>query len=215
LDDVRLAAKYRVGEQGDGWRLAKVTLANERVSLSAAGSMWGTGPSAADLLELVRAGGGLHEPSDRQRAAALYIESEVLRLSRLRTLSAQLQGRTPGAEASIQKIMGDEHGQHVLELAKHLAGANGMLSGSGPCGEISARAQSGPTENRFDRGQSSQFPGVDPVWHYGFLFSPALTIGGGTFAIQRNIVAEHVLGLPRDIDPDRGLTWSQTRQRQH
>jgi hypothetical protein len=51
------------------------------------------------------------------------------------------------------------------------------------------------------------------VWHYGFLFSPALTIGGGTFAIQRNIVAEHVLGLPRDIDPDRGLTWLQTRQR--
>ena len=101
------------------------------------------------------------------------------------------------------------------QIRWHLAGANGMLSGSGPCGEISARAQSGPTENRLDRGRSSQFPGVDPVWHYGFLFSPALTIGGGTFAIQRNIVAEHVLGLPRDIDPDRGLTWSQTRQRQH
>jgi len=121
----------------------------------------------------------------------------VMRLSRLRTLSAQLQGRTPGAEASIQKIMGDEHGQHVLELAKHVTGANGMLTGSGPAGPLSVRAQAGPTENRFGRGESSQFPDVDPVWHYGFLFSPALTIGGGTFAIQRNIVAEHVLGLPR------------------
>jgi alkylation response protein AidB-like acyl-CoA dehydrogenase len=175
--------------------------------------MWGTGPSAADLLDLVRADGGLSDSSDRQRAAALYIESEVMRLSRLRTLSAQLQGRTPGAEASIPKIMGDEHGQHVLEFAKHLAGANGMLTGSGPAGKLSVRAQAGPTENRFARAGSDQFPDVDPVWHYGFLFSPALTIGGGTFAIQRNIVAEHVLGLPRDIDPDRGLTWSQTRQR--
>ena len=213
FDDARLPAKFRVGAEGDGWRLAKMTLANERVSLSSAGSMWGSGPSAADLLDLVRAAGGLTEPRDRQRAATLYIESEVMRLSRLRTLSAQLQGRPPGAEASIQKIMGDEHGQHVLEFAKHLAGANGMLTGSGPAGPLSARAQAGPTENRFGRAGLSQFPDVDPVWHYGFLFSPALTIGGGTFAIQRNIVAEHVLGLPRDIDVERGLTWSQSRQR--
>ena len=109
--------------------------------------------------------------------------------------------------------MGDEHGQHVLEFAKHLAGTDGMLTGSGPSGALSARAQAGPTENRLGHDGSRQFPDVDPVWHYGFLFSPALTIGGGTFAIQRNIVAEQVLGLPRDIDPDRGLTWSQTRQR--
>ena len=41
-------------------------------------------------------------------------------------------------------------------------------------------------------------PGVAPVWHYGYLFAPALTIGGGTWAVQRNIIAEWVLGLPRD-----------------
>ena len=84
---------------------------------------------------------------------------------------------------------------------------------AGPAGPLSARAQAGPTENRLGRSGLSHFPDVDPVWHYGFLFSPALTIGGGTFAIQRNIVAEHVLGLPRDIDVERGLTWSQSRQR--
>ena len=134
FDDVRLHARYRVGAEGDGWRLAKVTLANERVSLSSAGSLWGTGPSADDLLRLVRECGGLSDPLDRQRAAALHIEAEVLRLGRLRTLSARLRGRTPGAEASIQKILGDEHGQHVMELAKHLAGAHGMLAGSGPRG---------------------------------------------------------------------------------
>ena len=48
----------------------------------------------------------------------------------------------------------------------------------------------------FARGEDSQFPEVDPLWHYGWLFSPALTLGGGTFAVQRNIVAELVLGLP-------------------
>jgi alkylation response protein AidB-like acyl-CoA dehydrogenase len=212
FDDVRLPAKYRVGAEGDGWRLAKVTLANERVSLSSSGSLWGTGPSAEDLLALVRANGGLADPRDRQRAARLHIESEVLRLNRLRTLTARLQGRTPGAEASIQKIMGDEHGQHVMEFAKHVAGTDGMLDGSGPAGAIPARAQAGPTELRFPRG-GGHFPDVDPMWHYGFLFAPALTVGGGTFAVQRNIVAEQVLGLPREQDVERGLTWAETRQR--
>ena len=109
--------------------------------------------------------------------------------------------------------MGDEHGQHVMELAKHLTGAGGMLTGSGPSGELPPRARSGTTEIRFGRGRDSQFPEVDPIWHYGFLFAPALTIGGGTFAVQRNIVAEQVLGLPREPDVERGLSWSESRRR--
>jgi alkylation response protein AidB-like acyl-CoA dehydrogenase len=211
FDNVRLPAKYLVGEEGDGWRLAKVTLANERVSLSSAGSMWGTGPSAEQLLDLVRAGGGIADPVERQRFAQLHIESEVLRLGRLRTLSARLQGKTPGVEASIQKIMGDEHGQHVMALAKSLAGADGMIIGSGPSGELAPRARTGPTEVNFSQ-ETSAYPDVDPVWHYGYLFAPALTIGGGTFAVQRNIIAEQVLGLPRDIDVERGMSWSEARR---
>ena len=50
------------------------------------------------------------------------------------------------------------------------------------------------------------------MWHYGYLFSPALTVGGGTFAVQRNIIAEQVLGLPRDINVEQGLTWSESRR---
>ena len=109
--------------------------------------------------------------------------------------------------------MGDEHGQHVMEFAKQLAGSDGMLAGSGPTGEVPPRARSGPTENNFRSDTEHQFPGVDPVWHYGYLFAPALTVGGGTFAVQRNIVAEQVLGLPREIDVERGLTWAETRRR--
>lgn len=211
FDNVRLHEKYRVGAEGDGWRLAKVTLANERVSLSSAGSLWGAGPSMSHLLDLVRAGGGLSDANDRQRAARLYTESEVLRLGRLRTLSARLKGKTPGPEASFQKIQGDEHGQQVMEFAKELAGAHGMLEGSGPAGPVPPNARSGATENRFPRGDASQYPDVDPIWHYGYLFAPALTVGGGTFAVQRNIIAEQVLGLPREMNAEQGLTWAETR----
>jgi len=211
FDNVRLHESQRIGAEGDGWRLAKVTLANERVSLSSAGSLWGEGPSAETLLDLVRQGPPVTEPVIRQRLARLHCNAEVLRLNRLRTLSAKLQGRTPGAEASIQKLMADEHGQEVMELAKDLQAASGMLEGSGPAGEVPEQERSGITEINFGRGPDSQFPPVDPIWHYGYLVSPALTLGGGTWAIQRNIVAEQVLGLPREPNLQQGMSWAETQ----
>jgi alkylation response protein AidB-like acyl-CoA dehydrogenase len=187
LDDVRLPAANLVGEEGQGWALAKVTLANERVSLSEGGALWGQGPTASDLLDLIRARGGLTDPVLRQRATQLFIEDEVLRLIRLRTVSAAVHGRTPGPEASVRKALGDEHGQRIMALAKDLAGSHGLLTGAGPMG-----AEVG-------------------MWHYGYLFSPALTIGGGTSQVQRNIIAERVLGLPHDIDVEVGQTWAEAR----
>ena len=209
FDDVRLPADHLIGAEGDGWRLAKVTLSNERVMLSSAGSLWGMGPSAQTVLDLVRSNGGTTDPFMRQRLAGLHIESELLRLNRLRTLSARLSGRTPGPEASIQKIMSDEHGQHVMELAKALAGTAGMIEGSGPSGRIPAAMQTGATEVNF---AAAEFADVDPIWHYGYLFSPALTLGGGTFAVQRNIVGEMVLGLGREPNLEQGLSWSEARR---
>jgi len=212
FDDVRIPVANRIGDEGDGWRLAKVTLSNERVQLSASGSLWGAGPSASHLLDCVRSLGGESDPVLRQQLARLHCDAEVLRLNRLRTLSSRLAGKTPGPEASIQKIMADEHGQHVMAAAKALSGTAGMLSGSGPAGVLPARAQSGATEINQDGASFEMFDQVDPVWHYGYLFSPALTLGGGTFAVQRNIVAEKVLGLPREPDVEQGLSWSETRR---
>jgi alkylation response protein AidB-like acyl-CoA dehydrogenase len=168
LDGVRIPAGNLVGEENRGWSLAKVTLGNERVSLSGEGALWGRGPTAGTLLDEVRAGArGPVDALGRQALAALHAESEVLRLIRLRTVSAAVQGREVGPEASVRKALADDHGQHVMGLAKDLAGAHGMLAD-------------------------------DAMWHYGFLFSPALTIGGGTAEVQRNIVGERVLGLPHD-----------------
>jgi 3-oxochol-4-en-24-oyl-CoA dehydrogenase len=174
FEDVRIPAANLIGEENDGWRLAKVTLGNERVSLSGEGALWGLGPTAHDLLDLVRANGVVTDPVLRQRLAALYIESEILRLIRLRTVSAKVQGLEPGPEASVRKALADEHGQHVMATAVELAGTGGLLMDQGPFGEATN------------------------MWAKGYLYSRALTIGGGTSEVQRNILGERILGLPRD-----------------
>ena len=189
LDDVRIPDTLRVGEVGKGWGLAKVTLGNERVSLSTGGLLWGMGPTSWDLFDEIREAGGTDDPVLRDRIARLYSDAKVLDLIRLRTVSARLRGAQPGPEASIRKIMADEHGQAIMELAKDLAGTHGVLANVGPF-------------QRDDRHG----------WHFGYLFARALTIGGGTGEVQRNIVAERVLGLPHDIDVESGKTWSEARR---
>ena len=174
--DVRIPAENLVGEENEGWTLAKVTLGNERVSLSSGGALWGRGPTAGDLLDVVRSCGGVEDPTLRQQLARLHIEQKVLDLIRFRTISARIRGEQPGPEASIRKVMADEHGQHIMRVARDLCGSAGMLSTSGPLGS------------------------TPDMWYYGFLFSPALTIGGGTGEVQRNIIGERVLGLPHDMD---------------
>jgi alkylation response protein AidB-like acyl-CoA dehydrogenase len=186
--DVRIPAANLVGDVNDGWRLAKVTLGNERVSLSGGGALWGLGPTASDLFDLVRTHGGVTDPVLRQRLAALFIHDEILRLIRLRTVTAAINGEAPGAEASVRKVLADEHGQAIMALAQDLCGAEALLTDGHPLG-------------------------ADPgIWYYGWLFSQALTIGGGTGDVQRNIIAERVLGLPHDIDAEVGLTWAEARR---
>ena len=187
FDDVRIPAENLVGNENEGWGLAKVTLGNERVSLSGEGALWGRGPTANDLLDIVRQRGGVDDPMLRQRLAQLHIEAEVLRLIRLRTVTAAIKGKEPGPEASVRKALADEHGQKIMELAKDLAGTAGMLNDAGPLGDPSGE------------------------WAFGYLFAPALTVGGGTSEVQRNIIAERVLGLPHDIDVESGRTWSEAR----
>jgi len=182
FDDVYLPPDHLVGPLDGGWELAKVTLGNERVSLSGEGSLWGQGPTADDLVEVVRAAGGSDDAVFRQRLVEVFVEGEILRVLRLRTVSALLAGRAPGAEASVRKALADAHGQHVMDLARDLAGARGMLAGTGP-------QPSGP---------DSPTRWTEATWWRGFCFAPALTVGGGTSEVQRNIVAEKVLGLPRD-----------------
>ncbi len=187
FDDVRIPVENRVGDENGGWALAKVTLGNERVSLSGEGALWGRGPTAGDLIELVRSHGGTTDPIIRQRLAALFIDAEILRLIRLRTVSAAIAGKQPGPEASVRKALADDHGKQVMGLAKDLCGAAGMLADAAP----------------FSQGHA------DTSWAFGYLFSTALTIGGGTSEVQRNIIAERVLGLPHEPDVEVGKSFAE------
>jgi 3-oxochol-4-en-24-oyl-CoA dehydrogenase len=196
LDQVRLSPDHLVGEVNGGWALAKVTLGNERVSLSGEGSLWGQGPTAGDLVDLVRRAGGVTDRLLRQRLVGVWIEAEILRLIRLRTVSAVVAGRAPGPEASVRKALADDHGQNVMEVAKDLAGAYGLTE-AGPYQALTARhgaGGEGSTAPPPPEGAGHAWPST--IWSHGYLFARALTIGGGTSEVQRNIIAERVLGLP-------------------
>ncbi len=189
--DVRIPHANVVGDVNDGWRLAKVTLGNERVSLSTGGVLWGNGPTALDVVDEAKKIGG-HSAILRQRLAQIYIEHTVLEIIRMRTLTARLRGTQPGPEASIRKIMADEHGQRVMSVARDIIGADALVIG--PDDAIAGK---------HIRSKS---------WYSGFMFSQALTIGGGTTEVQKNILGERVLGLPAEPNQEKGLSWAQTRR---
>ena len=204
--DVRIPAENLVGDLNDGWRLAKVTLGNERVSLSTGGVLWGNGPTAVELIDSIRDMGPVTDPHMRQRIAGVYIEHMLLDLIRMRTLTATLKGQQPGPEASIRKLLADEHGQHVMSLARDYIGAAGMLAGGD--GETFV-----PGTDTKSLGPEKPDGGLMHAgWYDGFMFSQALTIGGGTFAVQRNIIGEWVLGLPREPDVSKGLSWAEAQR---
>ncbi len=167
--DVRIPAENLVGAENDGWALAKVTLGNERVSLSSGGALWGRGPTAGDLLDVVRARGGVDDPVMRQELARLYIEEKVLDLIRLRTVSARIRGEQPGPEASIRKVMADEHGQRIMQIARDLCGSAGMISTSAPwvprrtCG-TTASCSAPPSRSEAAPARCSATSSVSVCW---------------------------------------------------
>ena len=172
LDGVLVPDDLVVGEVGHGWRVARSTLANERVSLSAS---WTFGCGTDELLEALR---GLDEETRRDRlgeAGRLVSEGHAIDLLGLRVTLKRLSGTEPGATGSVRKLVGMRHAQEVAELCWSMQGAEGALTG-----------------NR---------PGGGPDWSRSVLLTRALTIGGGTTDIQLNIIGERILGLPRDPDP--------------
>ncbi len=174
LTEVRIPVDCRIGAEGDGWRLANVTLGNERVSLSEGGVLWGMGPTFEECIDEIRRRGAGSDPVLRQRAARVYCEGFVNQLLTQMIVDALIDGRDPSPIASIRKAKTDVNAQTMLELITDLSGADGLLG-----------------------LQDEHSEETDP-WHWAFLFSRALTIGGGTSEIQRNIIGERLLGLPRE-----------------
>jgi alkylation response protein AidB-like acyl-CoA dehydrogenase len=155
-----------------------VTLGNERVSLSGEGVLWGRGPTANDLVDLVRSQQQSLRKIDRDDLVTCWSHGEILRFLRMRLTANAVAGKAAGSDASLRKALADDHGQEVMTLAQRLAGSAGLLNDRGPGGIDGEEGRS---------------------WSWGFLYSQALTIGGGTSVVQRNIIAERVLGLPKDL----------------
>jgi alkylation response protein AidB-like acyl-CoA dehydrogenase len=176
LDDVFVPDERVVGEVNGGWRVARTTLANERVSLSRS---WAFGCGVAELLEQVQAG----SQAPPGQIGRLVAEGHAIDLLGLRVTMKRLSGTEPGATGSVRKLLGMRHAQQVAELCWAMSGADGALGG-GPAAVF------------------RQPDGLNgPHWGRQVLTTRALTIGGGTTAIQLNIISERILGLPRDPDP--------------
>lgn len=204
LQDVRLPGDSLLGAEGDGWRLANLTLGNERVNLSHGGLLWGMGPTGSEVLTALAklaSAGGMADPVHRQRFARLWTESFLLeRLGERVRASAARDGR-PGPEASLEKLLSDQHGQRLLDLLTDVSGPAGLLFAGEPYPGPGAGGSSWPapvaavTPEPRGAGLGAHQQGP---WPWAALFSRALTIGGGSTQIQRNILAERVLGLPRE-----------------
>jgi alkylation response protein AidB-like acyl-CoA dehydrogenase len=183
LDSVRVPDARRVGAVGDGWRVANATLSGERQMVSGAGSggvdrIGGSG--AARLLRAARAG-----PVLRQELMRVISEERIRGWTNERIRAGLKAGRAPGPESSIGKVHQGALNQRIQLLATSLLGAGAMAWER--TGE--AYADDLPYEVK------------------GMLRSRANTIEGGTTEVNKNIIGERVLGLPREPDPWDGVAW--------
>ena len=171
LTDVAVPAENVVGPVGEGWRTAMTTLMNERTFIGG-GTL---DDVAGGLVAEARARGRTGDPVLRQRLAQAHIGQQLIRYLGLRVQTALSQELPLGPESSVLKLASAVHRGRVDDLAMAVLGADGTL---------------------FD------YADVDEAsWQQHFLFQWASRIGGGTEQVQRNIIGERILGLPREPRP--------------
>jgi alkylation response protein AidB-like acyl-CoA dehydrogenase len=175
LDEVRIPDANRIGEPGEGWKVAMTTLMHERMTLG--GSLgifhW------EELANLAREHGEL-TATQRDLLAQVYIDNRCLELLNFRILSKLAAGEIPTAEGAIAKLAMVKVLSSASEAAFDLLGPASIA-----------------TEGR---------------WRNLFLITPGIRVGGGTDEVQKNMAAERVLGLPRELDETRGIPFNEMRR---
>jgi len=187
LDGAGVPDDQRVGDVGDGWRVANATLSGERQMVSGAGSggVDRIGGSGVDrLVDVVRATAN-RDPIVRQRLMRLLSEEHIREWTNQRVRAQVKAGRSPGPESSIGKVHQGGLNQRIQLLATDLLGAHAMAWES----------------------EAGEYGASLPFEIKGMLRSRANTIEGGTTEVNKNIVGERVLGLPREPDPWHGQPW--------
>ena len=172
FNDVFVPDDAVVGTPGDGWRIGRTTLANERVSMSSGASFGNGVESLIRSVARRRARGEASPPSLEGRLGHLIAEAQSVALLGHRATLRTLSGVDPGSGSSVRKLLGVEHEQRVQEMGMALYGAEGAVR-----------------------------DGKAQRWEDGFLSTRCLTIAGGTSEVQRNVIAERILGQPRDPEP--------------
>jgi alkylation response protein AidB-like acyl-CoA dehydrogenase len=188
MTDARAEKADLVGRPGQGWEIAQTTLSYERggSSLARVTRYASAFHQLIRSVKTLRRGGRprVEDPSVRARLGRIYAELEVQRYAALRVLSALEKGESPGAAASITKLSYSEFEKRYHELVQEILGPWGQDM-SGAAGEVDT---------------SSGEPGT---WATAYLWSRAGTIYSGSSEIQKNIIGERVLGLPKEIRADR------------
>jgi alkylation response protein AidB-like acyl-CoA dehydrogenase len=175
LDDVRVPRTQLLGPLHGGWKVAITVLMYERAGL---GHQTNLHHFTRLLLQLARrvpgdGGTAARDPVARQALAQCWIDAEALRLTGLRSLTRRLRGEPPGPEGSVLKLAFTEAYGRMAETAAAMLGAHGLITAGTP--------------HAVDGGR----------WAFQTLFARRFGIAGGTSEIQRNIIGERVLGLPR------------------
>jgi alkylation response protein AidB-like acyl-CoA dehydrogenase len=187
FSNVRVPAENLIGEMNAGWRLAQTTLSYER-----GGNLMGTvarlQQSFDRMIEITTASGQIDDPLTRQKLGHIKAEIEVLRYAALRILSTFEKGGKPGPESAISKLHYSELDKQVYALMLDILGPTGQMLSNVP--DTVAYAPDSPNDPHGN-------------WPYLFLNPFAETIYAGSSEIQKNIIGERVLGLPKEVRADR------------
>ncbi|MDZ4739617.1 MAG: acyl-CoA dehydrogenase family protein [Alphaproteobacteria bacterium] len=183
--NVRIPDSQRLGEVGAGWGVALTTLMHERLAVG--GGQGGAGPDIKELIALAREteledGPAIRNAAVREKIAEWYVRGQGLKYTTYRTLTALSQGKVPGPEASIAKIVVAPKMQILSSFAMDLEDMGGVMTGE-------------------DAAQNGAF-------QQSYMWAPGLRIAGGTDEILKNIIAERVLGLPADIRVDKDIPFN-------
>ncbi len=193
MTEVRVPDSDRIGEVGEGWRVAMTTLMNERTTIGGGGGAPPRGSGAiAEAVRIWNDEVAHKSPAMRDRLVRLWIEAETLRLTNIRAGQNRKAGN-PGPEGSIAKLRFAEVNMAIYELCVDLLGPDGQVG----------------FDYEMRRAENLGLTGPPGTSRKMFLRARANSIEGGTSEIQRNILGERVLGLPGEPRVDKDVPWSQ------
>ena len=181
LNDARTPADWIVGQRGQGWEVSRATLKHERNSIGAAAMSTAMFDGLVQLAKQSQRGGrpAIEDPEIRQRLVALEGYIRAHEYSGYRQLTLNARGEHPGSIRTMNKLVSTNIGSEVAKLALDLLGEDGLLDPDG--GRL-----------------LGQIPDMSRAWITQYMYSLGIAVAGGTGNIQRNVIAERGLGLPRD-----------------